>query len=170
MGYKIYQFQNTHKDGDTPTIVVTNEDPEWEKVYQNWLNGKNPTDSPLWERGVFAQTTPIKPYKAVTHDRILEIVCKLSNRWALCLSPPSGDSYEYSVNDVQRAAPFLSWDEAEEVLHKGSVFLFDLEADVWPLFEQIVCDGPTETNSYDGPCRIYATIWSPKGGCVNENT
>lgn len=37
-----------------PTIVITNEDDVWEKAINSWENGKNPTDSLEWSKGVFA--------------------------------------------------------------------------------------------------------------------
>lgn len=45
-------------DQDKPTIMIQQGDLGWEEAYQNWLNGKNPTDSPEWKKGVFATWGP----------------------------------------------------------------------------------------------------------------
>lgn len=55
MGYKVYKLQNA-PGCEKPDIVIQECTPEWEVAYQRWLNGKNPTDSKLWERGVIACT------------------------------------------------------------------------------------------------------------------
>lgn len=36
-----------------PTIVIKKGDPEWDEAYQNWISGKNPTNSVEWKKGVF---------------------------------------------------------------------------------------------------------------------
>jgi hypothetical protein len=36
----------------TPTIQICDTDPGWEKAFENWKSGKNPTDSKDWKRGV----------------------------------------------------------------------------------------------------------------------
>jgi len=58
MGYKIIKFQNTSgwSENNVPTIVITKNHPEWKEIYQNWINGKNPTNSKEWKKGVFACT------------------------------------------------------------------------------------------------------------------
>jgi hypothetical protein len=67
VGYKVCKLQNTSDwSGDTPDIVITIDSPEWEQAYINWLNGKNPTQSKHWKRGVFATT------KKVIGDRSYE--------------------------------------------------------------------------------------------------
>jgi hypothetical protein len=41
--------------GKQPTICIKNDgSPEWKEAYENWLEGKNPTNSPEWKRGVYA--------------------------------------------------------------------------------------------------------------------
>lgn len=61
MGYQIVKLQNT-SDWDTtqkPTITITNKDDGWGIAYPNWLDGKNPTDSKEWKKGIFAITKEI---------------------------------------------------------------------------------------------------------------
>jgi len=55
MGYKVYKFQNKSSFCDEiPTIVITDDDPNWNQIYQNWIKGNNPTNDPNWKTGVFA--------------------------------------------------------------------------------------------------------------------
>ena len=37
-----------------PTVIVQKGDANWDEAYQNWLDGKNPTDSKEWKKGVIA--------------------------------------------------------------------------------------------------------------------
>jgi hypothetical protein len=39
---------------DKPTIEITIDDPDWEEAYDNWIQGKPPTDSKEWKKGVIA--------------------------------------------------------------------------------------------------------------------
>lgn len=61
MGYMITSFQNASGwDEKIPTIIVKNTHPDWDNIYQRWLIGKNPTDSPEWNKGmIFACTSLI---------------------------------------------------------------------------------------------------------------
>lgn len=60
--YKIFKLQNApgfspsscFPDQPTPTIVITMFDNNWKEAYQNWISGKNPTDSLEWKKGVYA--------------------------------------------------------------------------------------------------------------------
>lgn len=53
MKNKIKSLQNKSDwDEEKPTIIIKPTDPEWEEAYQNWINGKNPTSSPEWKKGV----------------------------------------------------------------------------------------------------------------------
>lgn len=53
MGYVACKLQNASEyGGDVPDIVITEYDPEWEVAFARWKNGQDPTDSPLWKKGV----------------------------------------------------------------------------------------------------------------------
>ena len=58
MGCKVTAFQNaSNRPGNpAPTIKITIDDPEWDQAMKNWLDGKNPTDSPEWKKCVLAVT------------------------------------------------------------------------------------------------------------------
>ena len=56
-GYVIYKLQNAPDSAkNPPDIIITEDDPEWDQAFKSWLAGKNPTNSPLWKKGVFAET------------------------------------------------------------------------------------------------------------------
>lgn len=55
----INTIQNVSNWGaDKPTIKITCIDDNWEVAYKNWIDGKNPTDSPLWKKAVIAFYDP----------------------------------------------------------------------------------------------------------------
>jgi len=51
----IYQIQNTPRT-ETPDIAISEHDNDWESVLARWKDMKNPTNSPLWKKGVYALT------------------------------------------------------------------------------------------------------------------
>jgi len=80
MGYKIVGFQNqpprpsywkeewneTEWDIWTePTIKITKDDSGWEEAFKNWLEGKPPTDSQEWKKGIVAFCEEINNCKEV---------------------------------------------------------------------------------------------------------
>lgn len=65
MGYKTYKFQNTSSyNDDVPTIVIADDHPDWDKIYQNWIKGSNPTNDKEWKIGVFAISKLIEESKS----------------------------------------------------------------------------------------------------------
>jgi hypothetical protein len=48
---KNYPF--TNKTSVKAPIEISEDTPEWELAYQNWLAGKTPTTDPRWKEGVF---------------------------------------------------------------------------------------------------------------------
>ena len=57
MAYSIKTLQNVSGSsncGEKPTIVIEKGSPQWEMAYENWKQGKFPTASPEWKKGVFA--------------------------------------------------------------------------------------------------------------------
>jgi len=54
MGYEVYKLKNVPQDD--PDIVIEKGTPEWDEAYQRWLDGKNPTDSKFWKKGIIAET------------------------------------------------------------------------------------------------------------------
>ncbi len=57
----VVRIQNTSDwDEVTPTISVQKGDPNWDESYKNWLDGKNPTNSSEWKKGIFGCFTLVE--------------------------------------------------------------------------------------------------------------
>lgn len=108
---------------------------------------------------------------------ILAALCKVQGRWGLYLEP--GDKLE-DLRDKEfdeafkLAAPWVPddcWVQTEVMLNGRAFVLFDTKAEATAAFECTVGDdGPTETNAYDGPYKVYALLASPEKGALDENT
>jgi hypothetical protein len=102
-----------------------------------------------------------------------EQVCKASGKYGLYLSTGvDHDAYPDSgVSEVQRAT-LLPTDDAFELATSGqSIFLFDTMAECLAVYCNVVGDeGPTKTNPYNGPVKVFAYWLSPDGRTGSENT
>jgi len=58
----------SEKYKENPTIVIKNDDPEWENAFNNWKQGKPPTDSPEWKKGVYLIFKHILDNKSLAPD------------------------------------------------------------------------------------------------------
>lgn len=58
MGYQIVKLQNASNfpGNQEPTVSVSLGEEGWKEAYNNWLKGKNPTESKEWKKGVVACT------------------------------------------------------------------------------------------------------------------
>ena len=70
------------------------------------------------------------------------------------------------------AAPYLNGDEHAQLLIDGEgVLVFEHVDEMWRYFDMTVGDdGPTKTNPYAGPNRVYALTCGADGGLLTENT
>ncbi len=80
------------------------------------------------------------------------------------------DGEENTIAELHKAAPYLV-----QILvwpHDHEAFLvFDTQDAMEEAFWSTVGDdGPTESNPYDGPCRVYAQCYWPSGMIGNSNT
>ena len=106
--------------------------------------------------------------KILNHTQTLQQLCMSSSKWGMyfniCPSHP--------LTDVPRAAPWLSLqDHSQTICDENSYVLFDSEEEMLSVYEQTVGDdGPTESNAYNGPVRVYALTCDPTGQMMNENT
>lgn len=101
---------------------------------------------------------------------VLQELCRLRGAWGLYLSHvPSAGIGPY---ELHRAVPFLDEAEALKLWHSDRAWLFfDSEAAMTEAFGQVVGDdGPTGSNDYDGPARVYAITCAPTGDLLSENT
>jgi hypothetical protein len=72
--------------------------------------------------------------------------------------------------DLAKAAPLVGEDDLIELFDNCIWLEFGTYEAAREVFDCIVGDdGPTKTNPYDGPCRVYAYLAGPEGG-ITENT
>jgi hypothetical protein len=103
-------------------------------------------------------------YAAAAH------LAKLLNKWTIATSLNTYDNVPYE--EYAKAAPYLDNVEAYQVIADGcGIIICDSEEECEKLFDLTVGDdGPTKTNPYNGPARVYALTISPNGEFINENT
>jgi hypothetical protein len=101
---------------------------------------------------------------------LAEAYCKTQGVFGLYLSVSMDSTYD----EYRQAAPYLANDPVLWIQFqlKGWVLLtfkFEKECDAY--YRQTVGDdGPTKTNSYNGPARVYACKIKPYSGITAENT
>ena len=101
---------------------------------------------------------------------IFQQLCEIRQRWGLYISFDLESVDE--PNDIFKAAPYLEYDKHAEILDGNrGIFLFDAEEEMEKYYNQTVGpDGPTEVNSYNGDCIVYALTCDPNGNMLSENT
>jgi hypothetical protein len=117
----------------------------------------------------------------VTSIKLMELYCLSTNQYAVFFSglrteePRSSDPDEWGkyLEDRKKALIFLdpSADDYHQIMMDGEGFsIFDTEEEMEAFYDMIVGDdGPTKSNPYDGPIRVYALTCGPNG-LMNENT
>lgn len=75
-----------------------------------------------------------------------------------------------SLAEIMACCPYLNEDIALELFFNGELVITDIESQIKSMYAQTVGDdGPTVTNPYSGPGRVYAcTVFD--GVYRNENT
>jgi hypothetical protein len=113
---------------------------------------------------------PPKPQITVLNTvDMFALACRGAKRWGLYLSWDSEMPWE----DLTQAAPYLADDWKFHIfLTDGQLpLLLESREEMVRLFELTVGDdGPTPTNPYNGPCRVFACICDPDGNLLSENT
>ena len=96
---------------------------------------------------------------------ITEKLAIATKQYVLYLSHSAGNAL-----DLSKAAPKLSSDDLTDLADCCIWLTFPTYGEARSFFESIVGDdGPTKTNPYDGPCRVYALLAGPDG-LITENT
>ena len=116
--------------------------------------------------------------RVVDHHAALELICRAERCWGIFLSfgwwsaEASGSDPGAWLDQLHAAAPVLNSQECAQISIDGEGYLlFDTEAAMLEVFNSIVGNnGPTETNAYHGPCRVYALAAGPDGRLLCENT
>lgn len=118
----------------------------------------------------------------VSASDLFQHYCRLANKWGLYLrvSECPEDGYADHIRGATMLepvpAPAVGPGDAGDVfsrlLYEGAACLFfDTRAEMEAVYGRIVGDeGPTESNPYDGPCRVYALTCRNDGQLLNENT
>lgn len=117
----------------------------------------------------------------VTAIELMKLYCKAENKWVVFFSGLNSgepfhsdpEGWEAYIKERKKALIFLdpSDDSYMQVLMDGEGFcIFDSEDEMRSFYDMIVGDdGPTKSNPYNGPIRVYALTCGPNG-LMNENT
>lgn len=105
------------------------------------------------------------------HVKTLELLCESTKKCGMYINiyNDQGEN-EYNYLEVIKAAPYLE-SHNQVILESSGFILFDNVEEMLEAYNQTVGDdGPTKSNPYDGPCRVYAITCNPDGITMNENT
>lgn len=120
----------------------------------------------------------------------LQALCKATGKYGMLINFDSAGPEDFQGSwwdELFKAAPYLkewfdgSWGQGSieplykdggQVLSDGfAMMLMDTEEEMWQMYYLTVGDdGPTETNSYSGPAKIYALTINSNGQLGTENT
>jgi hypothetical protein len=109
-----------------------------------------------------------------SHD-LFRYYAQRSNQFGLLLSF-SWELTDDGTNlaELFEAAPILKtiWDDCPQIINDGiGYFFFDTEEELNKAYDNVVGDdGPTESNPYNGPARVYALTCDNLGNFCSENT
>lgn len=96
-------------------------------------------------------------------------LCKSMKKWGMYISSSCSEEF---IEEMPKAAPYLSWEEHPQIIMDGNgILLFDTEKEMWHHYDMTVGDdGPTKLNKYKGHTRVYALTCDPDGQLLTENT
>lgn len=117
--------------------------------------------------------------KVFTFLDCFESICMYTKSWGLYISwkfqdISDGNLFDYQIKELLKAAPYLDLNNGKHLqcmLDESCILLFDTEEEAYKHFNLTVGDeGPTETNPYNGPFKVYAALCNPQGDIQDENT
>lgn len=115
----------------------------------------------------------MKVYSFNTHESILQLACKATQKWGVAVSGFNPD-YDVSYDEYEQAALWLDLndDTHKQAFWDGfAIILCDTEEEMIKIYKQTVGDdGATELNPYNGSVRLYAKTCDPNGDLMSENT
>lgn len=111
----------------------------------------------------------------LTDTQTFQLLAKSLGKCCMQISFSEGEAlskHHTWYHELIKAAPYLNYDEDHQLLIEGcGTLVFDSEEEMNETFELTVGDdGPTKTNPYNGPARVYALTCSPDGQLLTENT
>jgi len=111
--------------------------------------------------------------KALSDFDTFKIVAKATAKWCLFVSFSDADTGV--MDEVYKAAPWLKNLDygvvIDLVVNGDGIVTFDSEQECWAAFHSTVGDdGPTKTNPYKGPVKVYACVCDNTGVLLSENT
>jgi hypothetical protein len=114
------------------------------------------------------QLEGINDMKVLSGIELAQTVAKTLKKPVLFVSFSPDDNYD----EVFKAAPYLTVQEhVQQVLDGQAVIVCDSVKEQEILYWQTIGDdGPTKTNPYKGPARVYALTIDKNGQTLNENT
>lgn len=106
--------------------------------------------------------------RTLNTTQIAQELAKALKKPIMLVSFQNGDP----IQDVLKAAPYLDFDrDLQMIFDGGGLIVCDSVEEMEDLFNQTVGDdGPTKSNPYDGPCRVYALTINADGQLLTENT
>lgn len=108
--------------------------------------------------------------KILDQSTALSELCKATKKWGMFISFCIYPECSYSYSELEKAAPYLK-DQTQFFADESGYILFDSEEEMWRAYDQTVGDdGPTESNKYSGPAKVYAITCDPDGQFGTENT
>lgn len=117
----------------------------------------------------------------VTSITLMKMYCHAKNKWAVYYSglrvgeprSSNADAWATYLEEQKKALIFLDpeADDYHQIMMDGEGFsIFDTKEEMEAFYDMIVGDdGPTKSNPYNGPIRVYALTCGPNG-LMNENT
>ncbi len=110
--------------------------------------------------------------RVLAQHQVIEAAAKGLGKWCLYLS-----FHATSLNEekVLKAAPCLRelgpFDRTSFILLGGGILVFPSETAARKAYSSTVGeDGPTKTNPYKGPVKVYACLCGPDGKIRTENS
>lgn len=113
----------------------------------------------------------INKFKALTFVDLMADYSKKTGKPCMYISFCFPDNASYGYDEVVKAAPYLKLEEHGQIICDGGGILIyntikEMEKDFW---KTVGDDGPTKTNKYNGPAKVYA-LTCINGVLMNENT